>query len=100
MHFPEYLARWGESGEINILDALSELTILTASRCLHGDDVRETMFEDVARIYHDLDKGVTPLSFFFPNAPTTAHKMRDAARVEMVELFSKVFHHSRPNHFA
>ena len=86
----DYLARWGNEGTVNILDALSELTILTASRCLHGDDVRETMFEDVARIYHDLDKGVTPLSFFFPHAPTPAHKMRDKARVEMVELFTKV----------
>mmetsp|Transcript_6234 Transcript_6234/g.6395 ORF Transcript_6234/g.6395 Transcript_6234/m.6395 type:complete len:214 (-) Transcript_6234:997-1638(-) len=62
----DYLKRWGESGEVNILDALSELTILTSSRCLHGDDVRENMFEEVSRIYHDLDKGVTPLSFFFP----------------------------------
>lgn len=86
----EYLKRWGESGEINILDALSELTILTSSRCLHGDDVRENMFEEVSRIYHDLDKGVTPLSFFFPYAPTESHRLRDSARKEMVEIFSKV----------
>mmetsp|Transcript_10455 Transcript_10455/g.15923 ORF Transcript_10455/g.15923 Transcript_10455/m.15923 type:complete len:479 (+) Transcript_10455:63-1499(+) len=86
----QYLKRWGDSGEINILDALSELTILTASRCLHGDEVREGMFEDVARIYHDLDKGVTPLSFFFPNAPTEAHRIRDRARQEMIKIFSKV----------
>lgn len=51
-----YLKRWGESGEANLLDALSELTILTSSRCLHGDDVRENLFEEVSRIYHDLDK--------------------------------------------
>lgn len=86
----DYLKRWGDKGEVNILDALSELTILTSSRCLHGDDVRETMFEEVSRIYHDLDKGVTPLSFFFPYAPTAAHKLRDNARLQMVELFSKV----------
>lgn len=65
------------TAEVNILDALSELTILTASRCLHGDDAREELFEDIARVYHDLDKGVTPLSFFFPYAPTAAHKLRD-----------------------
>lgn len=86
----EYLKRWGDSGEVNLLDALSELTILTASRCLHGDDVRENMFEDVARLYYDLDKGITPLSVFAPYAPTGAHRRRDAARKEMVELFSKV----------
>lgn len=79
-----------ESGTINLLEALSELTILTSSRCLHGDDVRENLFADVARIYYDLDKGVTPLSFFFPYAPTAAHKKRDAAREEMVRIFTKV----------
>lgn len=91
----QYMKRWGDSGEINILDALSELTILTSSRCLHGDDVREQLFEQVARVYHDLDKGVTPLSFFFPYAPTAAHKLRDAARIEMITIFSKVIKERR-----
>lgn len=86
----EYLKNWGDSGTINILDALSELTILTSSRCLHGDDVRENLFSEVAKLYHDLDKGVTPLSFFFPYAPTAAHKCRDDAREEMVKIFSKI----------
>ena len=85
-----YLKQWGDSGTVNILDALSELTILTSSRCLHGDDVRENMFAEVSRIYYDLDKGVTPLSFFFPYAPTEAHRLRDAARKEMLEIFGKV----------
>lgn len=90
METRQYLKQWGESGTIDILEALSELTILTSSRCLHGDDVREHLFADVSRLYHDLDKGVTPLSFFFPYAPTAAHKMRDNARQEMVEIFSKI----------
>src|SRR3546814_7318456 len=50
--------------------------------CLHGDDVRENLFEDVARLYYDLDKGITPLSVFAPYAPTEAHRRRDAARSE------------------
>jgi sterol 14-demethylase len=91
----EYVAQWGESGTINILEALSELTILTSSRCLHGDDVRESLFADVSRLYHDLDKGITPLSFFFPYAPTAAHKKRDNARKEMVQIFSKIINARR-----
>ena len=85
-----YIKKWGNSGELNILDALSELTILTASRCLHGNDIREKLFEQVAEIYHDLDKGVTPLSFFFPYAPTPSHAKRDAARRKMVEILTPV----------
>jgi sterol 14-demethylase len=90
METVEFLKKWGESGTINLLDALSELTILTSSRCLHGDDVRDNMFAEVAEIFHDLDKGVTPLSFFFPYAPTESHRLRDKARRDMVAIFSKV----------
>ena len=32
-------------------------------------------------------KGVTPLSFFFPYAPTAAHALRDKARKEMVNNY-------------
>lgn len=84
-------AQWGDgTGECDILQALSDLTILTASRCLHGDDVRENLFAEVSHLYHDLDKGITPLSFFFPNLPTSNHRKRDQARVKMVELFGDV----------
>ena len=82
---------WGEKeGQVDLLTALSELTILTASRCLHGEDVRTHIFKDVQKLYHDLDHGVTPLTVFWPNAPTTAHKKRNKAREEMTRLFSKV----------
>lgn len=67
MEMKEYLKSWGDSGTVNLLDALSELTILTSSRCLHGDDVREQLFADVARLYHDLDKGVSYFDFMIFN---------------------------------
>ena len=86
-----YLAQeWKESGEIDILKSLSELTILTASRCLHGEDVRQYIFKEVQELYHDLDHGLTPLTVFWPTAPTEAHKKRDAAREEMIRLFTQV----------
>jgi sterol 14-demethylase len=79
-----------EHGTVDLLTVLSELTILTSSRTLHGDDVRENISTQVSQLYHDLDKGVTPLSVFFPYAPTEAHAKRDRARVRMEELFGKV----------
>ncbi|KAK1748990.1 sterol 14alpha-demethylase [Skeletonema marinoi] len=93
----QYLETWGESGEIDLFHALSELTILTSSRCLHGDDVRENLFKEVSELYHDLDHGLTPLTVFFPNAPTAAHKKRNEARAKMVELFGKVIKNRRDN---
>ena len=95
----QYLAEhWGEKpGTIDLFHALSELTILTSSRCLHGDDVRENLFKEVSELYHDLDRGLTPLTVFFPNAPTAAHRARNAAREKMVELFGKVIKNRRDN---
>jgi len=93
----EYLADWGKEGEVDLFKALSELTILTASRCLHGNDVRENLFREVSELYHDLDHGLTPLTVFFPNAPTEAHKKRNIARKKMVELFGKVIKERRNN---
>jgi len=93
----DFLADWGQEGEIDLFQALSELTILTASRCLHGNDVREKLFREVSELYHDLDHGLTPLTVFFPNAPTEAHKKRNVARKKMVELFSKVIKDRREN---
>ena len=93
----DYIAEWGEEGEIDLFSALSELTILTASRCLHGNDVREKIFREVSQLFYDLDHGLTPLAVFFPNAPTAAHKKRNAARLKMVEIFSKVIKNRREN---
>jgi sterol 14alpha-demethylase len=87
---------WGDStGTVDLLVALSELTILTASRCLHGDDVRKHLFKEVQQIYHDLDHGLTPLTVFWPTAPTAAHKKRDEARQQMIRLFTKVIKERR-----
>lgn len=82
---------WGDKeGTVDLLTALSELTILTASRCLHGEDVREHIFKDVQELYHEMDKGLTPLTVFWSTAPTEAHRRRDKARKEMIRLFEKV----------
>jgi len=81
-----YLKEWGDSGEVDLLNALSELTILTATRTLHGNDVRENMFKEVAQLFHDLDHGISPLTVFWPTAPTKAHATRDKARLRMVRI--------------
>lgn len=65
----EFLKGWGDSGEVDLLDAMSRLIILTASRCLLGREVREHLFEEVASLLHDIDEGLNPLAIFFPNAP-------------------------------
>jgi len=95
MEAETYFDKWGDAGEVSLLEALSELTILTASRCLMGKEIRENLFEKVAQLYADMDGGITPLTVFYPSLPTAAHKKRDAARNEMSKLFSKVIQKRR-----
>ena len=54
--------------------------MLCASRCLHGHDVRDTLFEDVARLFRELGKSMTALTLFLPHAPIPAHARRDKVR--------------------
>lgn len=52
-----YFAAWGQSGEVDLHEVLSELTILTASRCLLGDEIRETLQVRFAELYKHLNDG-------------------------------------------
>ena len=85
-----FFAKWGDEGTVDLRTALSELIILTASRCLMGKEVREHLFADVARLFQHIDEGLTTLSVFFPYLPIPQHRRRDQAREEIIALFSKV----------
>lgn len=85
-----FFAGWGNEGTVELLESLSRLIILTASRSLMGPEVRENLFEEVASLFADLDKGITPLSIFWPNAPVPVHFRRNKARVAMANIFKSV----------
>lgn len=50
----------------DLFEALSELIILTASRCLHGCEIRGMLDERVAQLYADLDGGFTHAAWLLP----------------------------------
>lgn len=88
--------RWnGPSGQGEIAQAIAELTILTASRCLMGKEIREQLSEKVADLYCDLDKGFTPLNFLFPSLPLPSYWNRDRAHIEMRNLFMGIMEQRR-----
>lgn len=86
----EFYGKWGESGEVNLYTSLSELTIYTASRTLLGPEIRLGVQAEFAQLYQDLSDGISHLSFFLPNAPTAAHRRRDAARKRIVSIFEGI----------
>jgi hypothetical protein len=42
-----------------------------------GREVRESMFEQVSELFHDLDAGMLPVSVLFPYLPIPQHRRRD-----------------------
>lgn len=86
----EFLGKWDDEGVVNLIEVLSELIILTASRTLMGREIREQMFSEVKHLLHDLDAGLLPISVFFPYLPIPKHRARDRARKKLAAIFSKV----------
>ncbi len=86
----QMIANWGDTGEIDLLEFMKELTIYTSSHCLLGDEFRYELNDEFARIYHDLEKGVNPLAFVFPYLPLPVFRRRDKARARLQELVTAI----------
>lgn len=86
-----------EWGQFDVLTALSEITILTASRTLQGKEVRNGLGKDFAEIYNDLDGGFTPVNFLFPNLPLESYRKRDRAHKKMSDFYIDIIKKRRQN---
>ena len=42
------------------------------------------MFEEIARLYHDLDQGMQPISVIFPKLPIAVHRTRDRSGIYLL----------------
>lgn len=92
----EYFKSWGESGEKNVFEALSELIILTASHCLHGREIRSQLNEKVAQLYADLDGGFSHAAWLLPGwLPLPSFRRRDRAHREIKSIFYKAIQKRR-----
>ncbi len=86
----EAVKDWGDSGEVDLLEFMKQLTIYTSSHCLLGDEFRYELNEEFAKLYHDLEKGMAPIAFIFPNFPIPVLRRRDKARVRLQELVTGI----------
>ena len=86
-----YTGTWGCGARVDIFIAMSELVILTASRCLHGSEIRSKLDEGVAQLYLDLDGGFSQLAWLLPAwVPLPSFRKRDKAHREMKKIFREV----------
>ena len=83
--------RLGESGELDVLDFFSELTMYTSSACLVGPQFREELTPEYYRTFYELEKGTDALAYVNPDLPLPVFRVRDRARRRLVTLLTEVF---------
>jgi sterol 14-demethylase len=89
------MASLGETGEIDLLDFFSELTIYTSSACLIGKEFREELTPEYYRTFYELERGTDAIAYVNAHLPIPAFRARDRARRRLVELLEGVFERRR-----
>lgn len=82
-------------GLFEVPSTIAEITIYTASRSLQGKEVRDKFDSSFAQLYHDLDKGFSPINFMLPSAPLPHNRKRDAAQKKMASLYTDIIRERR-----
>jgi len=86
------LERFGESGEIDLLDFFAELTIYTSTSCLIGPSFREELDgRALIPLFQDLERGTDALAYVNPYLPIPSFRKRDRARRRIVEVLQGIF---------
>ncbi|KAF2146396.1 uncharacterized protein K452DRAFT_348920 [Aplosporella prunicola CBS 121167] len=85
----------GCAGTVDIPAAMAEITIFTAGRALQGEEVRGKLTAEFADLYHDLDKGFTPINFMLPWAPLPHNRKRDVAHAKMRAIYMDIIEERR-----
>lgn len=86
---------WGDSGELEIVSSMMELTLYTSASCLLGTEFRNTMSAEFADLYHDLEKGVHQRAYVEPYADIPEFRRRDAARARLQEIVQDIVERRR-----
>ncbi len=84
------LKTWGEAGETDLLEFMKQLTIYTATHCLLGAEFRRELSAEFSGIYHDLERGIRPIAYVFPNLPMPVFWKRNKARARLQSLVTDI----------
>jgi sterol 14alpha-demethylase len=85
------MERLGDSGEIDLLDFFSELTLYTSSACLIGKQFRAELSAEYYRVFYELEQGTDAIAYVNSNLPLPVFRKRDRARARLVELLTELF---------
>ena len=80
----------GQKGKADIVPAMAEITIYTASHSLQGKEVRDRFNSSLAALYHDLDMGFSPINFMLYWAPLPHNRARDHAQRTVANVYMDI----------
>lgn len=91
----DWIADWGEEGELDFLNEFLQLTLHTATHCLLGPDFRYQMTEEFKKLYHDLEAGLQAIAFVDPYLQQPVFEARDRARERLQEIITAIIRERR-----
>lgn len=93
----DWVASWGDEGELDFLDEFLRLTLNTATHCLLGADFRYQLTDEFRELYHALEKGLQAIAFVDPYLQQPIFDERDKARERLQELIGGIIAERRAN---
>ncbi len=85
----DWIADWGDSGEIDFYEGFADLTIKTSTHCLLGSEFRYSLTDEFAELYHTLGAAADAGGLQDPGAQKEAYEARDQARARLEELITE-----------
>ncbi len=85
----DFIADWGDAGELDIYEAFTRLTLKTSTHCLLGADFRYQLTDEFSELYKKLEDGLAPSSISDPYQDAERFRQRDQARERLEELISE-----------
>jgi len=93
----DWVAGWGDEGELDFLDEFLRLTLHTATHCLLGADFRYQLTDEFRELYHALEKGLQAIAFVDPYLQQPVFEARDKALIRLQELIGGIIAERRAN---
>jgi len=91
----DFIAGWGDAGELDFYQAFTDLTLKTSTHCLLGEEFRYRLTDEFGDLYRDLEHGIDPSALLDPNQEKDTFRKRDSARMRLQELITDVVRERR-----
>eukprot|EP01064_Diplonema_japonicum_P005930 TRINITY_DN13914_c5_g1_i1.p1 TRINITY_DN13914_c5_g1~~TRINITY_DN13914_c5_g1_i1.p1 ORF type:complete len:495 (+),score=74.45 TRINITY_DN13914_c5_g1_i1:62-1486(+) len=87
---------WGDSGTLNLLDAMGSMLISTASLCLYGENAAKLASPSkISHILGEIEAGLNPIAVFIHWLPSFGYFRQRKARKEFEQLAKNILDERR-----